>query len=72
MDEIYAKVVIAADGVNSVVARNSGLRPDFKDNAVAVGVKETLYLPKKRSSRDSTFKIKKAMPTSLLDTHPTV
>jgi len=47
MDEIYAKVVIAADGVNSVVARNSGLRPDFKDNAVAVGVKETLYLPKK-------------------------
>ena len=50
-EEICSNVVIAADGINSVVARKSGLRSDFKDTSVAIGVKETLYLPKTEIER---------------------
>ncbi|TYO98436.1 electron transfer flavoprotein-quinone oxidoreductase [Geothermobacter ehrlichii] len=46
-EEVCARVVVAADGVNSVVGRKCGLRSDFDSFNVAVGVKETLYLPKK-------------------------
>lgn len=44
--EIYADMVIAADGVNSFLAKKAGLRKDFKWNVVAVAAKEVIGLPR--------------------------
>lgn len=44
--KIYADTVILADGVNSLVASRAGLRQDIKPSAVALAVKETVFLPK--------------------------
>lgn len=45
-DEIYATVVIAADGVNSFIAQKAGLRKDIGACNVGVGAKEVIELPK--------------------------
>ena len=45
-DEIYANVIIAADGVNSLIAQKAGLRDDISVHAVAVGAKEIIELPR--------------------------
>lgn len=44
-DEMYADVVIAADGVNSFIAQKAGLRSDITPHLVGVGVKEVIELP---------------------------
>lgn len=46
-DEMYADVVVAADGVNSLIAQKAGLIGDIHANAVAVGAKEIIDLPAK-------------------------
>lgn len=46
-DEIYATVVIAADGVNSFIAQKAGLRQDIDAHCVGVGAKEIIELPEK-------------------------
>lgn len=43
--ELRAKVVIAADGALSLLARKAGLRKDFVPKHFALGVKEVLYFP---------------------------
>ncbi|MDD4933893.1 MAG: FAD-dependent monooxygenase [Methylacidiphilaceae bacterium] len=43
--EVYADVVILADGVNSVLARKAGIRPELGAGEVALGVKEVLFYP---------------------------
>lgn len=45
-EEFYADIVILADGVNSLLAKQVGLRKNFKDNEMAIGVKEVISLPK--------------------------
>ena len=45
-EEFFADIVILADGVNSLLAKQIGLRKDFKDSQMAIGVKEVLRLPK--------------------------
>lgn len=44
-DDMYADVVIAADGVNSLIAQKAGLRGDISAHSVGVGVKEIIELP---------------------------
>lgn len=44
-DEMYADVVVAADGVNSLTAQKVGLIGEIHSGAVAVGVKEIIELP---------------------------
>ncbi|ABK19596.1 FAD-dependent oxidoreductase [Syntrophobacter fumaroxidans] len=44
-DEMMADVVIAADGVNSVLARKAGLAGPFSARQVATGVKQIIELP---------------------------
>jgi electron transfer flavoprotein-quinone oxidoreductase len=44
-EEMRADVVVAADGINSLIARRAGLFPDVEGHAVGVGVKETIELP---------------------------
>lgn len=44
-DEMRAGVVVAADGVNSLLAQQAGLFPDVEARTVGVGVKETIELP---------------------------
>ncbi len=44
--EIFADIVVLADGVNSLIATKSGLRPPVKAQDVALAVKEMHFLPK--------------------------
>ncbi len=44
-DEMYAEVVVAADGVNSLMAQKAGLIKDIDMLTVGVGVKEVIELP---------------------------
>ncbi len=47
-DELLADVIIACDGVNSLLARKAGLMDDWRADEVALGVKETLALPREK------------------------
>ena len=44
-DEMRARGVIAADGVNALLAQKAGLRPDLTPHEIGVGVKEVIELP---------------------------
>jgi electron transfer flavoprotein-quinone oxidoreductase len=46
-DELRAHVVVAADGVNSFLAKEAGLREKEPLNHLAVGVKSVISLPRK-------------------------
>lgn len=43
-EELYADTVILADGVNSQLAQQIGLKEELKPNEVAVGAKDIIYL----------------------------
>lgn len=45
VEDFYADVVIIADGVNSLLARQLNLRDDIKPKHVVLGVKEVIKLP---------------------------
>jgi len=45
-DELRARVVVAADGVNSFLAKDAGLRHQDPPNHLAVGVKSVVSLPR--------------------------
>ena len=45
-DELRARVVVAADGVNSFIAKEAGLREKEPLNHLAVGVKSVVSLPR--------------------------
>ena len=44
--KIYADAVILADGANSLVATQAGLRQDIRAEHMALAVKETIFLPR--------------------------
>jgi electron transfer flavoprotein-quinone oxidoreductase len=44
--DVYADVVVLADGVNSLVPARAGLRPEVSSGDMALAVKEVLFLPK--------------------------
>ena len=44
--DLYADVVVAADGVNSLLAQNVGLRKEIQPNQAALAVKEVIALPR--------------------------
>jgi electron transfer flavoprotein-quinone oxidoreductase len=52
---IYADVVILADGVNSVLARKAGFRPELDPKDVALAVKEIHFLP--QETLESRFNV---------------
>lgn len=45
-EEFFADIVILADGANSLLAKQIGLRNNLKDSENAIGVKEVISLPK--------------------------
>ena len=44
-DEITSKLVIAADGATSIIAKKAGLRKQFNSEHFSVGIKEVIELP---------------------------
>jgi electron transfer flavoprotein-quinone oxidoreductase len=44
-DDLTANVVIACDGVNSIIAQKAGFIDELKSNEVALGAKEVIALP---------------------------
>ncbi|MCX5806240.1 MAG: FAD-dependent oxidoreductase [Proteobacteria bacterium] len=47
-EEIYANVVVAADGALSFMAEQAGLRPKMKPKSYAVGIKEVIELSEEK------------------------
>ncbi len=47
-EKYYSNMVIIADGVNSLLAKQIGLRNEIKDKDVSLSVKEVIKLPKER------------------------
>ncbi len=47
-DELFADVIIACDGVNSILAQKAGIQREWKPNEVALGVKEILGLSREK------------------------
>lgn len=45
LEDYYADIVVLADGVNSLLAKQIGLRGDLKPQDVALSVKEVIKLP---------------------------
>lgn len=45
-EELRARVVVAADGVNSPLSRKAKIRKDFSPENVALGIKEIIDLPR--------------------------
>mgnify|MGYP001575931844 FL=1 len=43
--QLFANVVVAADGVNSLLAKNAGLHSEIKPENVALAVKEIIDMP---------------------------
>mgnify|MGYP006201406451 CR=1 FL=1 len=43
--DVFADVVVLADGVNSTLARKAGFHPEIKAGNVALAVKEILFMP---------------------------
>lgn len=48
LEDYYADIVILADGVNSLLAKQIGLRKDIKPKDVALSVKEVIKLDKQK------------------------
>jgi len=44
--DVYADVVILADGVNSLLSKKAGLRKELKPRQVSLGMKEVIELPR--------------------------
>jgi electron transfer flavoprotein-quinone oxidoreductase len=44
--EVYADVVIAADGVNSLLTEKAGLRKKYQPRQLSLGIKEVIELPR--------------------------
>jgi electron transfer flavoprotein-quinone oxidoreductase len=44
-DELYADVVIVAEGTRSQLLKQAGLRDDFQPKDVSIGIKEVIQLP---------------------------
>jgi len=63
-DEMFADLVIAADGVNSMIAREAGLVTELSDKTTGVGVKEIIELPAK--TIEERFHLKPGEGASLL------
>ena len=57
LEEIFAPVVILADGVNSLLARQAGLREEYDPKDMVLSIRETLKLSKE--TIEERFNIKK-------------
>ncbi|MEW6504216.1 MAG: FAD-dependent oxidoreductase [Chloroflexota bacterium] len=54
-EEMFADVIIAADGANSFLAQEAGLRQRIPEEHVAIGIKEVIALP--REVIESRFRL---------------
>ena len=54
--DLFADVVVLADGVNSLLAKKAGFHPELKPGDVALAVKEILFLP--QETVESRFNVK--------------
>jgi electron transfer flavoprotein-quinone oxidoreductase len=52
---VYADIVVLADGVNSMLARKAGFRPELEPDEVALAVKEIHFMP--QETIESRFNI---------------
>ena len=70
-DEMFADVVIAADGVNSILAQKAGLAKMFSPGQVATGVKQIIELPAETISQRFGVEARTVQHSFSLGTAPT-
>jgi electron transfer flavoprotein-quinone oxidoreductase len=54
--DLFADIVILADGVNSLLAKKAGFHPELNPGDVALAVKEILFMP--QETLESRFNVK--------------
>lgn len=64
--EVYADVVVLADGVNSTLARKAGFHPELAPGDVALAVKEILFLPEETIQQRFNIKEEEGVVIELL------
>src|SRR6267142_4318022 len=65
-DQLFADVVIACDGANSILAQKAGLHREWKPEEVALGVKEILALPREKIEDRFTLEGNQGSTTEML------
>ncbi|NTV53794.1 MAG: FAD-binding protein, partial [Candidatus Firestonebacteria bacterium] len=61
--DLYADVVVIAEGVNSILLRDMGIHPEIKTNQVATAVKEIISLPSEKI--EDRFNVEKGQGVSI-------
>ena len=65
LEDYYADIVIIADGVNSLLAKQIGLRKDFETKDVALGIKEVIKINKDKINERFNLKDNEGCITEL-------
>ena len=66
--EVYADVVVLADGVNSTLARKAGFHGELKGENVALAVKEILFMPEELIQQRFNVKEEEGVVIELMGT----
>ncbi|WP_028310409.1 FAD-dependent monooxygenase [Derxia gummosa] len=66
--DVFADVVVLADGVNSTLARKAGFHPDIKAKNVALAVKEILFMPEEKIQERFNIKEEEGVVIEMLGT----
>ncbi|WP_217808635.1 FAD-dependent monooxygenase [Derxia lacustris] len=66
--DVFADVVVLADGVNSTLARKAGFHPDIKAKNVALAVKEILFMPEEKIQERFNIKEEEGVVIELVGT----
>ncbi|MFQ5762712.1 MAG: FAD-dependent oxidoreductase [Candidatus Bathyarchaeia archaeon] len=62
--DVYGDITIAADGANSLLAKQAGLHGELRPEDVALGVKETIALP--REKIEARFNLREDQGTAMV------
>lgn len=66
LEDYYADIVILADGVNSLLAKKIGMRKDFEQSDVALGVKEVLRIDSEKINERFNLKENEGCITEII------
>lgn len=66
LEDYYSDIVILADGVNSLLAKQAGLRHDFEQSDVALGVKEVFKIDNEKINERFNLKENEGCITEII------
>ena len=66
LEDYFADIVILADGVNSLLAKKAGLRKDFEQSDVALGIKEVIKIDSEKINERFNLKENEGCITEII------